>query len=71
VPGSCASPKCFGLAGIGGCKATGQDGALITMGCQDGACACLIGNQTTSTFDGDVATADDARQLFLTNCNCF
>jgi hypothetical protein len=42
----------------------------VTMGCQDGACACFAGGQTTSTFAGDVKSPDDARQLFLTNCDC-
>jgi hypothetical protein len=70
APGSCGAPKCFGLAGIGGCKATDSAGDLVTMGCQDGACACLSGGQTTTTFDGDVNSADDARGLFLTNCTC-
>jgi hypothetical protein len=70
APGSCASPKCFGLGGFGGCKATDSAGAAVTMGCQDGACACVAGGQTTSTFAGDVNSGDDARQLFLTNCDC-
>ena len=70
VPGSCAAPKCFGLAGVGGCKATDSAGELVAMGCQDGACACVVGGQTTTTFDGDVNSADDARDLFLTNCTC-
>jgi hypothetical protein len=70
VPGSCGAPKCFGLAGVGGCKATDSAGVLVTMGCQDGACACLAGGQTTTTFDGDVNSVDDARSLFLVNCTC-
>ncbi len=70
APGSCGAPKCFGLAGVGGCKATDSAGDLVTMGCQDGACACLTGGQTTTTFDGDVTSADDARSLFLVNCTC-
>ena len=69
VPGSCGAPKCFGLAGVGGCKATDAAGDLVTMGCQDGACACLTGGQTTN-FDGDVNDVDDARSLFLVNCTC-
>jgi len=69
APGSCGAPKCFGLAGVGGCKATDAAGDLVTMGCQDGACACVAGGQTT-TFDGDVNSTDDARSLFLTNCTC-
>jgi hypothetical protein len=40
------------------------------MGCQDGACACIVAGQTTTTFDGVVDSADDARDLFLTNCTC-
>jgi hypothetical protein len=70
VPGSCAAPKCFGLAGVGGCKATDSTGALVTMGCQDGACACVAADQTTTTFDGDVTSGSDAHDLFLTNCTC-
>lgn len=68
--GSCANPKCFGVGGIGGCKATDGTGANVTMGCQDGACACLAGGQTTATFAGDVNSASDAAQLFLANCDC-
>jgi hypothetical protein len=45
-------------------------GDVVTMGCQDGACACFAGGQTTAVFDGDVNSADDARQLFLTSCGC-
>jgi hypothetical protein len=70
VPGSCGAPKCFGLAGVGGCKATDSTGDLVAMACQDGACACVVGGQTTTTFDGDVNSASDARDLFLTNCAC-
>lgn len=70
VPGSCGAPACFGLAGIGGCKATDAAGDRVTMGCQDGACVCLTGGQTTTTFDGDVNSVDDARSLFLVNCTC-
>jgi len=70
APGSCGAPKCFGLAGVGGCKATDSAGDLVAMGCQDGACACVVAGQTTTTFDGDVDSADDARSLFLTNCTC-
>lgn len=69
VPGSCGAPTCFELAGVGGCKATDAAGDLVTMGCQDGTCACLTGGQTT-TFDGDVNNVDDARSLFLVNCTC-
>lgn len=70
APGSCGAPKCFGLGGFGGCKATDGAGITVPMACQDGACACLKGAQTTSTFEGDVTSADDARQLFLGNCDC-
>ena len=70
APGSCGAPRCFGFAGVGGCKATDATGALVTMGCQDGACACLAAGQTTTTFDGDVTSTDDARSLFLVNCAC-
>lgn len=68
--GSCGAPKCFGLGGFGGCKATDAAGQLVTMACQNGECLCLGGAQNTTTFAGDVASADDARQLFFTNCNC-
>jgi hypothetical protein len=70
APGSCGAPKCFGFAGVGGCKATDAAGDLVAMGCQDGACACVVGGQTTTTFDGDVNSGDDARSLFLVNCTC-
>ena len=70
APGSCGAPKCFGLVGVGGCKATDSAGVLVTMGCQDGACECLADGQTTTTFDGDVNSVDDARSLFLVNCTC-
>lgn len=70
APGTCGSPKCFGVGGFGGCKATDGAGATVTMACQDGACACFGGGQTTPTFAGAVKSADDARQLFLTNCDC-
>lgn len=69
-PGSCGAPKCFGLAGFGGCKATDAAGDLVAMGCQDGVCACTTAGQAATTFDGDVNSADDARGLFLTNCTC-
>jgi len=70
APGSCGDPKCFGVAGVGGCKATDGAGATVTMGCQGGACACVSGGQNTPAFDGDVNSAEDARQLFLINCTC-
>lgn len=68
--GSCGNPSCLGGGGLAGCKATDSAGDLVTMGCQDGACACFAGGQTTATFDGDVNSADDAVQLFLANCTC-
>ena len=68
--GTCGNPKCVGGNGLAGCKATDGAGDLVTMGCQDGACACFTGGQETTEFDGDVNSADDAAQLFLTNCTC-
>jgi hypothetical protein len=70
APGSCGAPKCFGLGGFGGCTAKDAAGVTVTLGCQDGACACLKGALTTSAFEGDVLSADDARQLFFANCDC-
>jgi len=70
APGTCGNPKCLGGNGLAGCKATDGAGDLVTMGCQDGACACFVGDQATTEFDGDVNSADDAAQLFLTNCAC-
>jgi hypothetical protein len=70
APGTCGNPKCLGGDGLAGCKATDGAGDLVTMGCQDGACACFTGGQETIEFDGDVNSADDAVQLFLTNCTC-
>ena len=68
--GSCGNPKCFAAFGVGGCKATDGAGKSVTMGCQDGACACLTGGQTTATFEGDATNAAEASQLFLSNCDC-
>ncbi|HSO36838.1 MAG TPA: hypothetical protein VLT33_30135 [Labilithrix sp.] len=68
--GSCGNPKCFAAFGTGGCKATDGAGASVAMGCQDGACACVSGGQTTATFEGTVNSAADASQLFLSNCDC-
>jgi hypothetical protein len=56
--------------GLAGCKATDANNQVVTMGCQDGQCACFTGNQTTSTFAGDPNSPDEAAQLFLTNCDC-
>ena len=70
TPGSCGAPKCFAVGGYAGCKATGVAGEVVTMGCQDGACACFAGHQTTARFDGAPAGADEASQLFLVNCDC-
>ena len=70
APGTCGNPKCLGGNGLAGCKATDGAGDLVTMGCQDGACACFTGGQETIEFDGDVNSPDDAVQLFLTNCTC-
>lgn len=56
--------------GVAGCKATDGAGVSVTMGCQDGACACLKGGQTTATFEGDASSAADASQLFLSSCDC-
>jgi hypothetical protein len=68
--GSCGNPKCFGLNGVGGCKATDSAGDEVTMGCHGGGCVCFTADQTTATFDGDITSADDAAQLFLTHCTC-
>lgn len=68
--GSCGNPKCVGGNGLAGCKATDGAGDVVTMGCQDGACACFAGGQATAEFDGDVNSPDDAAQLFLANCTC-
>ncbi len=70
APGTCGNPKCLGGNGLAGCKATDGAGELVTMGCQDGACACFTGGHATTEFDADVNSADDAAQLFLTNCTC-
>ena len=70
TPGSCGAPKCFAAGGYAGCKGTGAAGDVATMGCQDGACACFAGHQTTATFDGAPASATEASQLFLANCDC-
>lgn len=68
--GSCGNPGCLAAFGVGGCKATNGAGTTVTMGCQDGACACLTGGQTTATFEGDATNAAEASQLFLSNCDC-
>lgn len=68
--GSCGTPKCFGVGGFGGCKATDSAGAEVTMGCQGGGCACRAAGHTTATFSGNVNSASDAAQLFLANCAC-
>lgn len=68
--GACGNPKCFAAFGVAGCKATDGAGVSVTMGCQDGACACLKGGQTTATFEGDATSAADASQLFLSSCDC-
>ena len=70
APGSCGNPKCFAAGGFGGCKATDGTGATVTMGCEDGGCACFAGGQNTAAFEGDPNSSDDAAQLFLTNCGC-
>lgn len=70
APGSCGAPKCFGLAGFGGCRATDGAGTLVTLACKDGACACLTGGQPTATFEGVVNSGEDARQLFVASCAC-
>ena len=68
--GSCGNPRCLAAFGVGGCKATNGAGTTVTMGCQDGACACLTGGQTTATFEGDATNAAEASQLFMSNCDC-
>lgn len=70
APGTCATPKCFGFGGFGGCKATDSAGASVVLACDNGGCACLTAGTTTSTFAGDVNSGDDAAQLFLANCDC-
>jgi len=69
-PGTCGAPKCFGLGGFGGCKATDGAGDSVVLACNDQGCACLTANKTTSVFDGDVTSGEDAAQLFLANCAC-
>jgi hypothetical protein len=66
--GSCATPKCFGAFGVCGCIATDSNGASVSLGCQDGQCSCLGGND--ATFDGDCASGADAQDLFFANCGC-
>jgi hypothetical protein len=66
--GGCATPKCFGALGVCGCIATDSNGASVSLGCQDGQCSCLGGND--ATFDGDCANAADAQDLFFANCGC-
>ncbi len=68
--GACGNPKCFAAFGLAGCKATDGAGASVTMACQDGACACLTGGQTTATTEGDPTNAAEAAQLFLASCDC-
>jgi hypothetical protein len=40
------------------------------LGCDQGACACLTGGQQTSAFAGNAATVEDAKALFIANCDC-
>ena len=70
LSGSCANPKCVGLLGTGGCKATDSSGASVVLGCDQGACACLTGGKQTTAFEGDAETVDDLKSLFFANCGC-
>lgn len=68
--GACGNPKCVAFLGTAGCKATDTSGAAVVLGCDQGACACLTGGQQTSTFAANPATIDDAKALFIANCDC-
>lgn len=68
--GACGNPKCVAFFGTGGCKATDTNGTTVVLGCDQGACTCITGNQQTSAFAGSVASPDDAKALFLANCDC-
>lgn len=65
---TCTTPKCFGIGGYGGCKATDSAGNQIKMGCQTGDCACQGGSN--ADFAGDVSSTNDAVQLFIAHCGC-
>ncbi len=67
---TCTTPKCAAGGGLCGCKSTNAAGDDVALGCQDGACACLVNGQVTTTFEATCDTSDDASSLLLAQCAC-
>ena len=66
APTTCTTPKCFAFGGYAACKATDGAGREVSMGCENGGCACKGGSG--ASFNGDPASGNDAALLFLANC---